>query len=79
MQTVQVVLVVPKESKEVVDALVSILQDVKAKKSIGEIAAGALPKIIVAVEGFDQLDDEAKSEHKGDLAAYLVNEIVKAL
>lgn len=79
MQTVDVVLKVPKESKEVVDAAVGLVADVKAKKPIAEIAANALPKVVIAVDGFDQLDDEAKSQQKSDLAAYLAKAFLDAL
>lgn len=79
MQTVSVELKVPKESKEVADAVFGIVADIKAKKSIAEIAGAALPNAIVAVEGYDMLDDEAKSAHKADLAAYLAKKIVEAL
>lgn len=79
MQTVDVVLKVPKESKEVIDALVSLVADIKAKKPIGEIAGGALPKVIAAVDGFDQVDDEIKSENKADLIGYMGKELPHAL
>lgn len=79
MQTVQVILEVPKESKEVLDAVTALISDVKAKKPLAEIIAGALPKVIAAVDGFDMLDDEAKSANKGDLIGYAGKEIVKAL
>lgn len=79
IQTVAVELKVPKESKEVADAVTMLVADIRAKKPLGEIAGGALPKIITAVDGFEMLDDEVKSEHKHDLVAYLSREITKAL
>lgn len=79
VNTVPVQLNVPKESKEVVDALKALVAEIKAKKPIGEIVASALPKVITAVDGFDQVDDEIKSENKSDLIAYLSKEISSAL
>ena len=79
MQTVQVTREVPKESKEVVDCLTVIIGDVKAKKSIAEIAGDTLPKLVVAIDGFDQVDDEFKSDKKAELAGYLTEQIMKAL
>lgn len=79
MATVQVVMEVPKESKEVVDAIVLLVKDIKAKKPIGEIAGDALPKVIQAAEGFDQVGGEIKSEGRDELAGYLVQQVFAAL
>lgn len=79
MNTIDVVMKVPKESKEVVDALVILVKDIKAKKPIGELAANALPKVIAAAEGFDQVGGEVKSEGRDELAGYLVQQIFSAL
>ena len=45
METVSVELKVPKESKEVVDFIVELYKDIKAKKSISEISAENLPAL----------------------------------
>lgn len=79
MNTVDVIIQVPKETKEAGDAMFGIIADVKAKKTIAEIVAGNLPKLISAVEGFDQMDDEFKSAHRSALVAYLVKGIMDAL
>jgi len=79
MNKVSVQMEVPKESKEVIDCLVGLLADIKAKKSMGEIAGGALQKVIIAVEGFDQLSEELKSDGKDELAGYAVQQILAGL
>jgi len=79
MQTVQVTREIPKESKEVVDAITALIADIKAKKSIAEISGDMLPKVVAAVDGFDQLDDEVKSDKKPELSGYLVEQTMKAL
>lgn len=78
MEKVDVVLAVGKESKEVLDCITGILADVKAKKSVAEIAGGNLTKLFAAIEGFEKVDDEFKDD-KAAISAYLVHEIMKAL
>lgn len=79
MQTVTVTMEVPKESKEVVDCISSILKDVKAKKTVAEIAAGSLPKLVTAVDGFNAIGEEVKSANKDELAGYLVQQTMDSL
>lgn len=76
---VDVVMQVPKEGKEVIDALASILKDVKAGKPIAEIAGGNLQKLIMAVDGFEKLGEEVKSDGKDELAGYMVQQNMEAL
>lgn len=70
---------VPKESKEVIDALTALVADLKAKKSLVEISTDMLPKLLIAVEGYDQLGAELKSDGRDDLAGYAVTQILGAL
>ena len=79
MQTVTVTMEVPKESKEVVDCITAILKDVKAKKTVAEIAATALPKLVTAVDGFNAIGEEVKSQNKDELSGYLVQQTMDAL
>lgn len=79
VQTVSVSLSVPKESKEVFDFFSKLVGDIRAKKPVAEIATGSLGELVKAVEGYDQLDDEVKSEHLDDLAAYGAKSLVGAL
>lgn len=79
MNLVKVEMEVPKEGKEIVDCVASIIKDLKAKKPIAEVAAGNLTKLFAAVEGFDQLGEELKSANKDELAGYLVQQQMDAL
>lgn len=78
MQKVMVQMEVPKECKEVVDLIAAILTDIKMKKSLAEVASGNLPKLFVAVEGFDQLGAEFMSDGQDEVAGYLVQQMMAA-
>lgn len=79
MQTVKVEINVPQETKEVADALTSIIADIRAKKSVMEIASGNLTKLYQAVEGVDKMDDEMKTANRSDAAGYLVKGMMDVL
>lgn len=79
IELVKVETEVPKEMKEVADAVIGLVNDIKAKKNIAEIAAGSLPRVVVAVDGYDKLGEEAKTEQAFDAYAYLLAGIAKAL
>lgn len=68
--SVKVEIEVGKESKDVVDLVADLIEDIKAKKDVSAIAAENLPGLMKAIEGFDQLDDEAKSKHRNSTIAY---------
>ena len=78
METVDYTLKVPKECKEVVDALSAIVAHFKSGKGVSE-AALLLPELLNAVAGVDQVLDEVKSDGKDELAAYLVHKVWTAL
>ena len=69
---------VGKESKEVLDCVFAIVEDIRAGKPVAQIAAENLPALFTAVEGFDKLDDEAKSPQRSGLAAYAVKKSMDA-
>lgn len=79
MQTVPVTFDVPKEGKEVVDALAALTKDLVAKKGISEITGDVLPKLLTAVDGFNGISEEVKSDKKDELAGYLVQQLMDAL
>lgn len=70
-----------KEVGDVGAALVFLLQEIKAKKPIGELAAESLPKLIDAVAGADTIKDELTANRKASLATmgYHSGEMVDAL
>jgi hypothetical protein len=64
MAVVQKTVDVAKEADDVFMLLLSVLKDVKAGVPVAEIATGNLAKLMTAVEGFSELDDEAKNDRK---------------
>lgn len=79
MELVKVEVEVPKEMKEVADFIVGLVQDIKEKKSVTAIAAENLPALMGAVQGFESLSAESKSEQAYALYGLLVGDLIKAL
>ena len=79
METVNVTIEVPKESKEVIDLVLNLVEDIRAKKDISVIVAENIPSLSSAIEGFDKLGEEVKSDKVGELAAYTVDRITDVL
>lgn len=75
IETVAHTIQVPKESKEVVDALAKVYELAKAKTDLMGYSA-AIGDLTKAVEGIDKVDDEVKSKYKGGLAAYFVEKVM---
>ncbi len=74
MQIIQ--LNVDDEVKSLGDALTSLISDIKAKKSVGVIAADALPSLISAVGGYANMGADLK---KVDNQTYLLRALGLAL
>lgn len=55
---------VAKEVDDVGALLVTIVADIRAKKPISEIAADALPKLIAAIDGVEQIPAELVASRK---------------
>ena len=53
-----------KEIDDVAVLLVAVVKDVRQGKTAAEIANGAITKLIAALAGVDQMDDEAKLNRK---------------
>lgn len=66
---------VPKESKEVIDFLTDLIEDIKAGKPVGELTAENLPNLMTAIEGYDQIPLEVKGEHLSETLAYAVDRL----
>ena len=49
-----------KEVDDVLVAVVSLVKEIRSGKSIGEIAAGSLGKVMDAVGGVAEIDDELR-------------------
>jgi hypothetical protein len=78
MELVDYSMKVPKESKEVVDALVGIVKHFKQKKPLAE-AVVLLPAVLEAVEGVSGLGEEMKSAYNDEAAGYLLHSLWGAL
>ncbi len=78
MEKVLVEFMVPKESKEVVDALMEVYDFVKAGKELTQIGE-LFDDLSIAVSGFDQIKGEMNSELRDELAGYLVRELLSRL
>lgn len=74
VETVQYTMPVPKESKEIVDAVASIVQHFKQGGSLIE-ASSLLPAVMKAVDGWDKLAEEVKSEYSDESAGYTIHKL----
>jgi len=79
MALVKVELEVPKEMNDIRLFIAQLLLDIKAKKPVTEIMAGSLGGLMAAIEGWDQLDEEAKLKEAFNLYGLLAADIAKAL
>jgi precorrin-3B methylase len=75
----QITLEVGKESLEVFDLVAALVADIKAKKSMAEVAAENLPLLYSALEGADKIGAELKSDVKEVTLALGVAKIAKAI
>ena len=66
---------VPKEMKEIIDCLKELILDAKAGKSAVEIITENWQNFMVAIEGWDKLDDEVKSEWASGGYAWFVKQM----
>ena len=53
-----------KEVDDVLKLVVELVADLRAKKSISDVAAENLPGLMEALNGMDQVDDELKESRK---------------
>ncbi len=79
IELVELTVKVPKEMQEISACLQKLVADIKAKKGITLIAAETLPGLVVAVEGYDKISDEVKSDEGVDCIALLGSGVYKAL
>lgn len=77
MQVIMKELELPKELTEVCVFVVELLRDVVDKKPIAELTAHNLPRLMLAVQGFEHMGEELKDDRCYDVAALLVSDIIK--
>lgn len=75
IDTVKVEYDVPKEGKEMVDAVHALVKHFLDKKPIAEITL-LLPLVMAAVDGYDKIGAEVDSEQRDELAAYLIQKML---
>lgn len=78
METVEVGLMVPKESKDVIDLVVAIIQQVKDGVQAEDVLA-IVDELAEAFAGIQAVPEEVKSEYLGDLIAFAGKSVVDAL
>lgn len=78
METVTYQMAVPKEGKEMIDAVMIMVKHFKGGGDING-AMAYLGQIAQAVDGAVKIVDEIKSEYNDELAAYMVHMLWDAL
>jgi hypothetical protein len=78
MESVDVTLKVPKESKEVIDLLKGVVEKVKAGAEVNDYLT-LIGDLSSALDGVDQIPAEAKSEGRDEIIAYLINQLMPIL
>ena len=76
VETIDYTMPVPKEGKELFDALGALIAHFKKG---GTLANAPFGVVIPAIEGFDKILEEAKSQYKDELSAYGMHTIWQAL
>jgi hypothetical protein len=79
VEMVELKVMVPKECEDVAKFLVELVADIKAKKTISEIAGENLANLMAAVNGFEALGAEVKTPEAYDCFALMGSGIAKAL
>jgi len=75
MDLVKYEMEVPKESKEIVDSVVALVDHFMQKKPLAEISL-LLPGIMTAFDGYDKVKEEIASNNRDELVAYLINKLL---
>ena len=74
VQTVAVQLDVPKEGKELVDAVDGLVGHFLSGKPLAELGE-QLPAAIAAADGANKVGEELRSQYRDELTAYLVKKL----
>lgn len=79
VQLVQETVDLPKESKEVKDAIVDIIVKMKAGVKLPELVVAEFGKLQAAVDGYSAIPEEMKDKHEYVLAGLMAGQILSAL
>lgn len=78
METITVNMQVPKEAKDIIDAVDALLEKIMAKASFSEYPE-LIDEVYAAVDGVSGVAAEMKSEYRDEAAGYLVQKILSRL
>lgn len=78
IQTVNVTMAVPKESKEVVDAVVGLIRHFKQGGDLAG-ATAKLPMVLAAVDGWEKLGEELKGQQLDEAVGYVSQQVIDVL
>lgn len=78
VEKVKVELDVPKELKEVIDVAAGLVAHFRNGGDLAG-ATAMIPMLMAAIDGFEKLDDEMKSDGKDEAAAYMMHKMWEAL
>lgn len=79
MEFIKKELEVPKELNEVATLIVSLVENIVAKKDLALVAAENLPLLMTAIQGFEAMQEELKDDKVYNVAVLLVSDLVKVL
>ena len=79
MELVEVQVKVPKETKEIADAIVNLVKVIKEKKDLTVMITEEIPFLIKAIEGYDKVKEEAKEPEIAMALGLMVGEIGQIL
>ena len=78
VQKVEVKMMVPKEVKEIIDAVTGLVGHfIKGGDIIG--AAPLIPSLMTAVDGYEKVGEELKSDGQEEAVAYTVHKVWESL
>jgi len=78
MQTVDYTMKVPKEMKEIIDLMDSILEKVMSKAPMAEYST-LIGEAMLAADGVTGVIEEAKSQYRDEAAGYMVHKLMGRL
>jgi hypothetical protein len=79
MELVQETVMLPKEAKEVKDAIVEIVVALKSGKPVVQVVLEELPKLQLAVDGYNKIPEEMKSKEAYVLGGMLGGQLLAAI
>jgi len=79
METIDYSMKVPKECSEISNFLADFLEDILAGKPVAEIISENFQAAMTAIQGYEEIPEELKSEYKASILSHLTDRIGKVL